>query len=313
MPLPSDEKLLELSEHLLQTFAAIFGEHPGFRPAHAKGILLTGKFTPSPDAARLSTAQHFSQPTTQVYVRLSNSTGLPLVPDNDPHANPKGMAVRFMLGERKHTDIVAHSTDGFPVRTGEEFLEFLKAVASSDPAQPAGSALEAFLATHPAAVSFLETPKPFPQSYATESYFGVTAMRFLNAEGFAQFGRYQIVPAAGNAYLTEEQATAKGPDYLAEEMIGRIPEGAPKFKLRVQLAAAGDVVDDATIHWPAERTVLELGTLALDAVIEDGGAEAKQMIFDPIPRIPGIEPSDDPLLELRAAIYLMSGKRRRAA
>jgi catalase len=47
--------------------------------------------------------------------------------------------------------------------------------------------------------------------------------------------------------------------------------------------------------------------------VTDDVAEQKHLIFDPIPRLAGIEPSDDPLLELRAAIYLISGRRRRAA
>jgi catalase len=81
----------------------------------------------------------------------------------------------------------------------------------------------------------------------------------------------------------------------------------------VQLANVGDVVDDATIHWPEDRKVVELGTLTLTAPVADDAQEQKQIIFDPIPRVDGIEPSDDPLLELRAAIYLISGRRRRAA
>jgi len=72
-------------------------------------------------------------------------------------------------------------------------------------------------------------------------------------------------------------------------------------------------VDDATIHWPADRPVVELGTITLTSLVEDNAAEQKQIIFDPIPRVDGIEPSDDPLLELRAAIYLISGRRRRKA
>jgi catalase len=51
----------------------------------------------------------------------------------------------------------------------------------------------------------------------------------------------------------------------------------------------------------------------LTALVADNAHEQKQIIFDPIPRVEGIEPSDDPLLELRAAIYLLSGRRRRAA
>jgi catalase len=51
----------------------------------------------------------------------------------------------------------------------------------------------------------------------------------------------------------------------------------------------------------------------LTALAPNNTAEQKKIIFDPIPRVDGIEPSDDPLLELRAAIYLISGRRRRAA
>jgi catalase len=73
------------------------------------------------------------------------------------------------------------------------------------------------------------------------------------------------------------------------------------------------VVDDATIAWPADRAVAQLGTLELTAPVADDAAEQKHNIFDPVPRLAGIEPSDDPLLELRAAIYLLSGRKRRTA
>src|SRR5882672_2377949 len=45
MPLPNDEKLIALSEEILKQFEAMFGSHPGFRPGHAKGILLKGTLT----------------------------------------------------------------------------------------------------------------------------------------------------------------------------------------------------------------------------------------------------------------------------
>ena len=57
MPLPTDEGLIALSEELLQQLDTIFGLHPGMRPAHAKGALLTGTFTPAP-GSRL----HHSRP-----------------------------------------------------------------------------------------------------------------------------------------------------------------------------------------------------------------------------------------------------------
>ena len=58
MPLPNDEKLIALSEEILKQFEAMFGSHPGFRPGHAKDILLRGTFTPSSAAASVTRAQH---------------------------------------------------------------------------------------------------------------------------------------------------------------------------------------------------------------------------------------------------------------
>ncbi len=313
MPLPSDEKLIALSEALIAQFDGIFGMHPGFRPAHAKGVLLTGTFTPSEGVAKLSKAPHFVKQSTPVTVRFSDSTGLPMIPDNDANANPKGMAIRFHLGERVHTDIVAHSTDGFPTRTGAEFLEFLKALATSGPDVPSPKPIEIYLGSHPAALAFVQAPKPFPVSFGTEGFFGVTAVHFANAEGETRFARYRIVPEAGLEHLSDDEAKGKDTNYLLDEIKDRVGKGPVTFELKAQLADAGDLVDDATIHWPAEREVATLGTISLTELVADDASEQKTIIFDPIPRVEGIEPSDDPLLELRAAVYLISGRRRRGA
>lgn len=313
MPLPNDERVVALANALLAQFDTIFGVHPGFRPAHAKGTLLGGLFTPSQEAATLSRAVHFQQASTPVRARFSNSTGLPMLPDTDGNAEPRGMAVRFVLGEHKHTDIVSHSIDAFPTRTGDEFLEMLKAVAATDLTKFAGSPLEAFLDSHPAAAAFVQASKPSPSSFARDSYFGVTAFEFVNAEGVSRFGRYRIVPEEGNDFLSAEDLAKRDANYLMEEIGSRVIAQPARFTLAVQLAEEGDVVDDATIHWPVSRQVFTLGTIEVNSIVPDNAAEQKTIIFDPIPRIDGIEPSADPLLELRAAIYLLSGRRRRAA
>jgi len=235
------------------------------------------------------------------------------VPDNDPNANPRGLAIRFHLAERVHTDIVSHSTDGFPTRTGQEFLEFLRALASGDPSKPSPSPIEAFLGTHPKALAFVKAPKPAPSSFARESYFGVTAMRFTNKDGVSRYGRYRIVPEAGSDHLPEAIAAGRSANYLFDELADRIARGAITFHILAQLANAEDTVDDATIHWPEDRTLLDLGAIILTQPVVDNAHEQKHIIFDPIPRVEGIDPSEDPLLELRAAIYLLSGRRRRAA
>ena len=60
------------------------GVHAGFRPAHAKGLMCIGTFSPSPEAAGLTRAPHANRPSTPVTVRYSDSTGIPTIPDNDP-------------------------------------------------------------------------------------------------------------------------------------------------------------------------------------------------------------------------------------
>jgi catalase len=313
MPLPQDERIVALANELLAVFHSIFGPHPGFRPAHAKGLMLTGTFTPAPGAAALTKAPHITRASTPVTVRFSNSTGLPSIPDSAPDANPRGLAIRFNLADHVHTDIVSHSTDGFPARDGYEFLEFLKAARASGPEVPSPKPIEQFLAAHPAALRFVQTPKPFPSSLARDTYYGVTAFRFTNAAGESKYGRYRIVPEAGNDYLSDADLAQLRADDHYEELEHRVKQAPIRFKILVQVAAPGDVTDDATIHWPEDRELVELGALELTQVLEDSLAQQKQIIFDPIPRVDGIEPSADPLLELRAAIYLLSGRERRAA
>ncbi len=313
MPLPADEKIVALAQSLIDQLDTIFGQHPGFRPAHAKGIMLSGVFTPSKDASSLTRAPHVNRASTPVTVRFSNSTGLPLIPDSDPNANPRGFAVRFHLGEHVHTDIVAHSTDGFPTRTGQEFLEFLRALAASPDPSAANAPIRSFLGSHPKALAFVQTPKPAPSSFARETYFSVVAYQFVNKDDAGRYGRYRIVPEAGIDSLSDDALKAKEANYLFDEIANRVAKDRINFDVSVQLANPGDVVDDATVHWPEDRTVAKLGQISLNEVVPNGKQEQKTIIFDPIPRVDGIEPSGDPLLELRAAGYLLSGRRRRSA
>jgi catalase len=313
MPLPKDERIVALADDLLEQFDQMFGLHPGFRPAHAKGLLLTGTFKPTSAAQALSKAPHFSRPSTPVTARFSNSTGFPHIPDNASDANPRGFAVRFNLADHVHTDIISHSVDAFPARDGKEFLEFLKAAAASGPDVPSPKPVETFLASHPATLAFVQAPKPFPSSLARETYYAINAYAFTNATGKTKFGRYRLLPEAGNDYLSGEAVARISANYHYDDIHTRIDKGPIRFKLFAQIAAPGDTTDDATIHWPESRELIELGTIELTAVEPDNPAHQKQIIFDPIPRVEGIEPSADPLLELRAAIYLLSGRRRRAA
>src|SRR5438876_1756271 len=217
-----------LAQQLLAALDALSGLHPGFRPAHAKGLMCAGTFSPSPPGAELTRAPHANRPSTPVTVRYSDSTGIPTIPDNDPaRSGPRGIAVRFHLADHVHTDIVAHSTNGFPVRTGEEFLEFLRAAAAAGAGKP--EAMGAFLATHPNAKRFVETAKPIPSSFAREAFFAITAFKFTNAAGQSRHGRFRIRPEAGTEYLTDAEAAKKSPNFLFDEIGPRLAGGPMKL------------------------------------------------------------------------------------
>lgn len=281
-------------------------------PAHAKGRLLRGTFTPSSIASTLSTAPHFTTPTTPLLARFSNSTGLPSIPDNDPSASPRGLAIRFLLSadHHKHTDIIAHSISLFPVRTGEDFLAMLGAIGDGS--------IGSFLEANPSAARFVQEPKPCPVSFARQRYWAANAFTLVAADGGRTSVRYRFEPVEGVASLGEGEVWGKGGEYLFDEIVGRLEGGSSspvEFDLLAQIAESGDVTDDATVLWPEEREVVALGRVRLESVLGEEESKRLQMevIFDPIPRVQGVEASEDPLLDVRAAVYLISGKGRRAA
>ena len=231
-----------------------------------------------------------------------------------PRPIREGLQYRFNLAEHVHTDIVSHSTDGFPTHDGEQFLAFLRAALRKRTRCSLSKADRTIsrVASRCAGIS-CRHPSLSHSSFARETYFGVTAFAFTSAKGQSKFGRYRIVPVRGNDYLTNEQVTRLSPNYHYDELGRRVRKGPIRFVILVQVAAGGDVTDDATVHWPEDREIIEFGHIELTDVLEDSLAQQKHIIFDPIPRVDGIEPSADPLLELRAAIYLLSGRERSAA
>ena len=312
MPLPTDSKALQLSKDVLQAFDnANGGVHQGFRPGHAKGILLAGAFHPSPDAATLTRAPHM-RAVTPVTARFSDFAGIPTIPDFANEASPRGLAIRFNLAEHVHTDIVAHSVDNFPARTAEELIGFLGAIAATKPDQPHPNAIEQYLGAHPVALAFVQVPKPIPSTFARESFFAVSAFKFTAANGASRYGRYRILPELGNDYPDAAVSAAKSPDFLFDEIKQRIVRGPIRFNIVVQLAEAGDPTDNSTVRWPENRPKLTLGSLELRSLVPENDAAQRQIIFDPIPRVDGIESSEDPLFQPRADAYLLSGRRRRA-
>lgn len=302
---PETKSLARQTEEL---FLKAFGDHPGYRLAHAKGIVCHGTFEPAKAAAELSKAAHFKS-AVPVIVRFSDGTGVPVIPDGDPHSDPKGIAIRFQL-PGGDSDIVANGQNGFVVGTPEDFVGFLGAVIATRPDSPKPTPIETFLGSHPATMKFLGQPNPTPASFATQAYYGNNAFIFVNAQGKKQAIRYQILPIAGEAHLEADEAAKKPADFLMSEIKERIGKGSVEFRLMAQVAADGDPTSDATKVWPDDRVKVELGTIRITSVDANSDKAQKDLAFDPINLTDGIELSDDPLPKFRSKVYALSVRHR---
>jgi catalase len=303
----------DLSTRLVESINSAYGVHAGHRAAHAKGVLCAATFLPTAEAAAFSRAAHLSGPPVRAHVRFSNGSGDPGAPD--AARDGRGMAVKFYLPDATTTDLVTLSLPAFFARTPADLLAFNEA-RRVDPAtgQMDFARVGAYLAEHPEAMTAVNAAitHPIPSSYAALAYHGIHAYRFDAADGTSRHGRYHLVPRDGEDSLSDEEAAACSPDYLREELASRFERGPAVFGLRVEVAEADDPVDDPTAVWPDERTVVELGRLALTGLAFDRERDGDVLVFDPTRVTDGIGLTDDPILLARPGAYSVSIARRTA-
>lgn len=298
------EKIVDVQHDLFN------GPREGLRSNHTKGVVLSGEFYPAESARQITTAVHLQQNASPIVVRFSNATGFPDIADNDPKGLAKGMAMRIDLGDEGYTDMVLSSVPRFPVATPEAFLEMLTAVRDSASSDAEIKPIQHFLADHPKAKHFVEYPKPFPVSFAKLSYHGINAFKFTNAEGESVYGRYIVMPLGGMKTLEKAEAEKQDENYLMNEIHERLAQQPVEFRLSVQIAEPGDEVNDATVIWPDDRQIVELGTIVINAPIADAAAYEKATMFNPLALPEGIEPSADPILLARPGAYAVSFQHR---
>ncbi|HLH12489.1 MAG TPA: catalase family peroxidase [Methylovirgula sp.] len=296
-----------IGQQIVDALNKVYGVHPGFRANHAKGIVVEGTFKGSPDASRLSKASIFDGSAIPVTIRFSDAGGVPNVADGSKGL-PHGMAIKYHLKDGSETDMVLVSLKFFPVSDGAGFRDLLLATAASPPNAPKPTKLDAFLAAHPAAPAALASTST-PDSFADEEYYGIDAFIFVDKDGKKQPVRYMMQPEK-LVHLDPADAAKKAPDFLVDELPARLAKGPVTFHLQAQLAAPGDQTRDPSKPWPADRKVVELGTLTIDKVDPDSLAAQKKLLFLPGALAPGIEQSDDPLIDVRDGAYVVSFGRR---
>jgi catalase len=290
----------------------VSGTFPALRRVHSRGLCYEGTFTPSGEAAPLTSAAHLQKDPTPVIVRLSNSNTDPRTPDGIRAG--RGMAVRFRLPDGSTTDLVSVNLPVFFAATPQMFVDLLSAL-EKDPATGATdpARVQAFVAANPQAGPGLQEASrmPIPVSYGTARYWAIHAFTWVNAAGESRSVRYRWEPDAGAQALAEDEAAALGPRYLDEELAKRLADGPVGFTLRVQLGDETDPTDDPTAAWPQDRPEIAAGRLQITAPVADQEHWAAK-VFDPTRVTAGIELSDDPVLAFRSQAYSVSYERRSA-
>ncbi|MGH2784538.1 MAG: catalase family peroxidase [Actinomycetota bacterium] len=299
-----------LAEDLVAAFNALFGEHDGLRAVHAKGTCCAATFTATPEAAALTRAPHMQGTPVRTTVRFSNGSGDPTA--HDSGREPRGMAIKFHLDERRSTDIVAINQPTFVVRTPEEVLEFLR-LRAPDPetGQPDIAGLIAFVQARPEsqrAAQLLVTGLPVA-SFLETQYFPIHAFRFVAADGSERFAKYRISPDLGIRTLELDAAGQLERDYLKADLLSRLADGPASFTIHLRLAAEGDNPTDPTEEWTAGEELVA-GRLEITGPVGDQEGGCETLLFDPTRLCDGIETSDDPVLNARPRAYAVSSKKR---
>lgn len=152
-------------EALVDALEAVSGRHPGRRRAHATGIVATGAFTPTLEAATLSTAALLQGGPVSATVRFSNGSGVPA--NRDDARDGRGIAVKLRDGDGPSWDLIAITLPQFFVRTPEDFLAFMEArIPDPTTGELDMGKVGAFLAAHPEALPAIEASmgEPIPAS-----------------------------------------------------------------------------------------------------------------------------------------------------
>ena len=291
-------------------FEATFGKFEGYRRTGAKGICAMGEFVGTADARALSTASAFSGKPVPVIVRFSVG-GNPKAPDNAK--SQRNLALQFDLPGGEQWQMANMSAPVFGASSPQQFIALL-ASRQPDPAtkQADPAKVKAFNEANP---EVLLLPKhlasqPVPASYARVNYWGVNGFGFVNASGAKQFGKWIFEPVGGLQGLSDDEAKAKGPSFLFDDLRQRVKEGKVAFRFNLELAQPGDKIDNATVPLPEGRKKVTLGTLTLTSVSEDAGGPCLTITYNPMILPKGVEASADPILAARAAPYAISLGRR---
>ncbi|GAB3621436.1 catalase CatB [Glutamicibacter endophyticus] len=292
------------------------------RVVHARGAGAHGVFTSYGNAEELCQAD-FLKPgrATPVFVRFSTVVGSR--GSMDTARDTRGFATKFYTEEGVF-DLVGNNIPVFFIQDGIKFPDVVHAVKPHPDleipqAQSAHDTFWDFVSLHTPAQAHTMwnmSDRGIPRSYRMMEGFGVHTFRLINAEGRSSLVKFHWKPRLGVHSLTWEEAqlaAGADPDFHRRDLAEAIDAGQyPEWELGVQIfpddgTAAFEGIDllDPTKFVPEELAPVQaLGKMQLNRNPENYFAQTEQVAFHPGHLVPGIDVTDDPLLQARLFSYL---------
>ena len=292
------------------------------RVVHARGFGVHGYFEPYPAAAELSRADVFQRPgeRTQVFVRFSTVAGNK--GSFDLARDVRGFAVKFYTQEG-NWDLVGNNIPVFFIQDAIKFPDLVHSVKQEPDrgfpqAQSAHDNFWDFISLMPESthmVMWTMSDRAIPRSFRFMEGFGVHSFRLIDAAGVSRYVKFHWKPAQGlQSVLWNEAVKINGadPDFHRRDLWDAISTGDfPEWELGVQVFddEFADRFDfdvlDATKIIPEELVpVTPIGRMVLDRTVDNFFAETEQVAFCTQNIVPGIDFTNDPLLQGRNFSYL---------
>ena len=293
------------------------------RVVHARGTGAHGYFELTESLAQYTTARLFTEvgERTPVFCRLSTVVGNKGSMDTPRDA--RGFATKFYTKDGNY-DLVGNNMPVFFIQDAIKFPDLVHAVKPEpDRGFPQASGAHDtfwdFISLMPESmhmIMWLMSDRAIPRSLAMMEGFGIHSFRFLDAEGRATFVKFHWKPRLGMQSLVWDEAVkiaGADNDFNRRDLHDRIKAGKalPTWDLAVQLFTEEDAAKfpfdhlDATKIIPEELVPLKVvGHMVLDRWVDNFFAETEQVAFCPANIVPGIDFSEDPLLQGRIFSYL---------
>jgi catalase len=291
------------------------------RVVHARGFAAHGYFQVYEPMAKYTKANFLQDPAkkTPVFVRFSTVAGSR--GSGDTVRDVRGFSTKFYTEEGNY-DLVGNNIPVFFIQDAIKFPDLIHAVKPEPhneipQAQSAHDTFWDFIANNTESAHMIMwhiSDRAIPRSFRMMEGFGVHTFRFVNEQGRARFIKFHWKPVLGVHSLVWDEAqklAGKDPDFHRRDLFDAIEMGNyPEYELGVQMIDEEeefqfdfDVLDPTKI-WPEELVPVKIiGKMTLNQNVTNYFAETEQVAFHPGHVVPGIDFSNDPLLQGRLFSY----------